>query len=347
MATHSRQRMNASRLRVWWVTFFACAACVHVARAEPELALTWPVIEGCPQPAWIERRVGERLGRPLDDRAARSLHASAAIIPQGGGLTLALHVKQGEREGVRAISGASCDELAEAAVLVIALAIDPNALARAEPEPDLATSVAELPTARAPTPQEIKPSAAPTPPPQAAKSPRVNEPALRFRGHAGLALDAGSLPTVGLGPLAAIGYQWGRYRAEITGLWLAPRASSGGQGRVTVSVWAIAPTGCIDLVGRRAVLSTCAAVELGQAVGRGQQLEASLKAKAPHAAGSAALRLTVPVLANASLLAETSALAPFQRVRFVSLDTNDESPVALHESAKASLRARLAAELRF
>jgi hypothetical protein len=340
MATHSRQRMIASRLRVWLTALFAWCSGVCSAHAEPELALAWPEVPGCPDLAWVERRVHERLGRALDDRAPQSLHASAVILTQPSGLTLTLHVEQDGREGVREINASNCSDLAEAAALVLALAIDASHLAQRDSQPaDLTPPDPVVPEVETPKPSRAAQR-------QTAAKVRDDD-APPWRAYAGLLLDVASLPSPSVGPAAAVAYQRRRYRVELAGMWLAPRASSGREGRVAVNQWALAPTGCADLLGRAITLSACAAVELGRSIGRGRQLSESVRAGALHGAALLGLRLGLPLLANARLVGETAALLPFQRARFVSLDTNDQAPASLHEPALLSLRARLAVELRF
>lgn len=347
MATRSRARLIAYRAHVALSALFAwcgIAGNVHVARAEAELVLSWPSMPACPEASWVEQRIRERLGRPLDDRAFRSLEASAAILTKEHGWTLILHLRQDDRDGTREMSASNCVDLGEAAALVVALAIDPNAAAQAQTQPPDAPSndAAPRPSDDASNDEEpARPQPSPKPKP-ATPNPRP------VRAYVGLMLDVGSLPSSSVGPVAAIGYQWRRYRAELAGTWLPPRASSGEVGRVTVSMWAIAPTGCAELFGRTMlVLSTCASFELGRSVGKGRQLQQSVQAGSLHAAGTLGLRLLVPVVANAALVGESAALVPFLRTRFVSVDTNEQEPAPLHESAKLALRARLAMELRF
>jgi hypothetical protein len=342
MVTQSRARLSASNLRMCLRTLLVWYGFTGTAHAAPELVLSWPSLPACPEAAAVQDRVRERLGRALDDRAIDPLHASAVILIQERGLTLTLHLRQADRDAVRELSAANCGDLAEAAALVLALAIDPTATPEAkaqlpDPAPESRANPAEVGKTRA---SEDAPPTPASPPPRAPR-PRP------LHASVGLLLDVGSLPGASAGPVAAIGYQLHGFRAELAGIWLPSRASSGQVGAVSVSLWALIPSACTDLLGSKAVLSACVALEMGRAVGRGRKLQQSVRAGSLHTAGSLGLRLTLPLDASTALVGESGALVPFQRTRFVSVDTNAADPAPLHESAALALRARLSLELRF
>jgi hypothetical protein len=123
--------------------------------------LSWVRGEGagsCPDAATIASRAAERLGRnPFSETATQSIEGS--VVGEGDELKAELRVRdemgvaRGRRE-IRA-KGADCVELADAVVLAVVLAIDPNALL-------------------ADTPAPAPPSAPPEAPPVAAEPPALD-----------------------------------------------------------------------------------------------------------------------------------------------------------------------------
>jgi hypothetical protein len=182
------------------------ATLVAVGEAPPSqtdgltLQLTWQSPQGCPdlasERAEIRRRVGD-LDRSL---RAEPIAAEGAIRADGaGGYRLSLRTRVGEITGERVLAGPDCRELAEAAALVLALLINPEATAVAEPAPA---------------------QPAPLPPP----SPPPNTPSPVARGSGvgvglGAVLASGVLPGSAAGLAARVFYQRGFLAGafEITG----------------------------------------------------------------------------------------------------------------------------------
>jgi hypothetical protein len=324
------------RKRLQWLLFVLACSAPGAASAQ-ELALTWQAAEGCPDADWAHGRLNERLGRALADRAQDPLAATATLAREGERFVLTLHTVQAGVAGDRALAASSCAELAEAAVLVLALAIDPDAVARIDE--GAAQRVAELDSERPPflTP--------------AAQRPAIVEPARArpwaVRADALLAL--GPLPGVTAGPSLAIAYQWTRLRAELSGYWLWPREGheSDAPGSVRVSLWALRPTMCVRLLGQRVQLSGCAALELGRIHGRGLDLPIPQESQALWPAASLAPRLAIAAGNMVFFQLELGLVAALVRPRFVSTDGQGRALTALYEASPLAGRATLGVELRF
>jgi len=112
------------------------------------LELHWEAPEGCPTAGEIEAEVSRIVGTsPGADRQV----VVDVKVHGGRPWTVLLHTRSGGDEGERMLEGASCQEVASAAVLVIALTIDPNA-APAPPPPTPAPPPAPQPPPIPPAP---------------------------------------------------------------------------------------------------------------------------------------------------------------------------------------------------
>lgn len=159
------------------------------------LDLTWEVPQGCPdlssERAEIRRRVGDldRTVPPEPIAAQGEIRVDAS-----GSYRLSLRTRVGAITGERVLSGQDCHELADAAALVLALLINPEAALAAEPAP---------------------PAPPPAPPPPAPLPPAP----VRQRSGLGCGLDAvlasAVLPGLGQGLAARFFYQRGLLAATV------------------------------------------------------------------------------------------------------------------------------------
>jgi hypothetical protein len=122
-----------------------------VARA---VALSWDAPEGCPSAADVQDEVTRIVG----EHERRQVTIRAQARQNERGWTLELHTRAGDEEGERTVQGATCEEVAKAAVVIIALSIDPDVMGAVQPPPP--------PTLPLPSPEP--PPRPPTPPPETA-----------------------------------------------------------------------------------------------------------------------------------------------------------------------------------
>src|SRR5262245_34579342 len=90
------------------------------ARADAELDLMWGAPAECPDANWATQRVASHLGRDLAKDARATLHADAQIVSDPESYHLTLRTLRGNDAGERLLTDARCDDLAEAAALMIA-----------------------------------------------------------------------------------------------------------------------------------------------------------------------------------------------------------------------------------
>ncbi|MEM7151360.1 MAG: hypothetical protein AAF799_00890 [Myxococcota bacterium] len=178
---------------------------VALAVGDPAVSVRWEAPPECPERAEVESRLAA-----LVDPAARG-QAEARIDGEGPGYRLSLRVETADAAVTRRFDAASCDSLATAAAVVIAVAVDPLAATSKSLVPDPPTT---------PVPGEPTPRAAPSSRPvvraraDAAEEPRSRPQTLALGLHAGAA--AGVLPGAhGVGHLA-VGPQWSRWELLVT-----------------------------------------------------------------------------------------------------------------------------------
>jgi hypothetical protein len=142
--------------------------------------VSWIAPAECPQKPWLEGEIEKLIGRPLTAIAEPSIKAAALVEKKDGGKwRLRLHTLQDNASGERELEADRCEALAQAAALILALSIDPQAVkahvASSIKAQELATgSVANTPTNTANTPgKEIADKPAP---PQPEQQPVVETP---------------------------------------------------------------------------------------------------------------------------------------------------------------------------
>ncbi|UQA56756.1 hypothetical protein [Polyangium aurulentum] len=176
------------------------ASPAHAECAREAADVSWVRLAGaeaCPDAGAIRTEVARRLGTEIGAKGeGRSIEAVVEGKP--GAYSARIHIRGcGAPEAERTITSeaATCTPIANAATLVIALAIDPEAALRPPAEEPAPTPPKPAPTPPKATPPKPRaaPEIAPAPPPE----PRV-ETAVTLRG----------LATVGLLPKVAPGVAW-------------------------------------------------------------------------------------------------------------------------------------------
>ena len=334
-----------TRVLLAFVALLSCAMATR-ASAHDELELTWPKIAGCPSQAQTLRRVEEQLGRPLSD-VTDALQATVEIRRSALGYTLSLQTVHRQARGERTFQGARCEEVTDAAVLVLALSLGQAEQVRAaappqQPEPTPASK-----------PQPKKPSGPAAPAPAAAAH-GPSRPAPRRRSRvtlrAGSTLEGGFLPGVGIGAEIALSLGIAHSHGELAALWLSPKASDRrwDGSAVEVTLWAGRASYCHDLAGSRINrLAACGGVEIGRAYGRGLALSPSEVRSFLWSAGWLSIRLTSQLLPHFGLVLEPALGVPFTQHRFISTTPSDDRAIVLHTPKPTSKRVTFGAAIFF
>lgn len=316
--------------------------------------LRWDAPAGCPAQAALERQIAAmRVTRPAPASTPR---VSFRVEQRGERWHLVGEISGAANSGRRELSAATCAELADAAVLITVIAIDPDAPAPGPDEPPIPpddspvlpppTSPDASPLVPPPTapsaPPVVPPPTAPSTPPAAtdpaapptapaidpagppASPPGPARPAPRPRPSALLGVSAG----LGLGATAApagllrlaLGLRGARWSAALVQDFWLPRQvdlAAAPEYGGRFWLWSAGVRGCAVLRARRVEAPMCATVAAGVMSGAGVgSLSASRQRRAPWAAVALGPGLRVPLGRRVGLAFAAELLVMLARPRF-------------------------------
>ena len=217
--------MNAS----WIFSGLSVLAWASPLAAQPtaRMSLTWNAPSGCPTAENVQARVDALLGGEASASSVADVRASGQVERVDSGFRLLLNMGIAGTPHSRAIEARSCDELAGAAAIAIAL-LARSTLSGDSTEPSASTTPgsASAPAASAENP----PPAVESPPSPDKPSPSEPTPAESPSARARFVIDApiglvgtGSLPSTAFGLGAALGIRWKALRAVARGELWAPQ----------------------------------------------------------------------------------------------------------------------------
>jgi hypothetical protein len=191
-------------MRPWLCHLMLGIGCLVLTKAPPARAeangtftFAWLAPAGCPSSTEVDEEIARLLGGPAHAPSRGDLRVRASVGHEALWL-VTLDTTSGTTSGHRTISAASCEGLANATALIVALMIDPTAVA-----------------ARSLKTEKLEP-----PPPPPSKSPEslAIPPAQRTtKGLAGVGAvgSLGALPSADLGIGVALGLAGLRWRVEL------------------------------------------------------------------------------------------------------------------------------------
>jgi hypothetical protein len=328
-----------------WGTGVACfaiaGAVLHAADTngqEHRLELEWSAPPACPTRADVLQTIDSLLGRPANDALEAPLTVRARVDAIERMWTVELWWRASGVEQTRRLQATSCAELARAAALVVAFAIDPGgeALGAAEtpalpaqPEarpPDAEPPALDRETAPVPTPPVPARRASPPPlAPADRKSPdrqeRGLEGELLWFARAQAAFDFGTLPSPGVGAAAGAGIRRGPFLGAVElGLFYPQEvtrtvAGTRGGGRFWLGGASLEPCYVIDL--RDTAVHFCAVARLDVIAAAGQGAISTDDRMAWFARVGAGAQVGHPLTSNLGLLAGVRGLVGPALPRFV------------------------------
>jgi len=317
------------RVRVGCATILVVSASARVASGSPaaDVDFEWEGPGDCPARSDVLLAISRLLPHP---EAPTKVHVHAAATHDEGAWRLRIRTGTEDDVRERTLAGDSCAELADAAALIVALAIDPAA---SSPRKDADTSTV-APAAAAPSASRADHTTAP---------PTASGPRLRAFASALGALDAAALPSAAPGFGGSIGALVGRVRAEAYGILLPSQRSTISGGDVG---------GDVSLVAggvRFGYAALDAPVEIVPEIGfEAGQLSAS--SFGVLTAGSGTALWVAPELGvlggyalarNLDLVLTTHALVPVSRERFIVVGLGE-----VHRPPAVTVRAALGLEVR-
>jgi hypothetical protein len=237
----------------------------------PPFELLWNVPSGCPNADWLRDNVERHLS-VTGGNERQSVAVEGRIREnEDNDWALDLAITDARGSGSRRLEAATCEELAEAAALIVAISIDPRL---AEPEPPVDDAKPTEPEPEEP-PQEASPAPWDNPlePVPLERETAEPGPELRLGLRALGGIDVNVLssigPTLGLG----FGVMWPRWRLDLTGIYWTPTEAAaedlddvGG----VFQLWAFGLRGARVLHAHAFEFPLAVGLELGAMHGRGQ-----------------------------------------------------------------------------
>lgn len=307
----------------------------------------WAGPEGCPPASSVRRGIERRLGRTL---ATDEVQVDGTVVAIEEGFSLDLRTTAGELTDTRTLEAARCESLADATALVVALAVDPVAVA------EVIQATRSVPIDEAP-PVLVEPSepATPSEPAASGEPATPSEPADAREPEPTRGLEGGVLRAtagVGLGATPGVtgalslagGLQWRRARLEVLGSYWIPRRTAPLDGAtVAVQLGAAGVRGCGQIRRDRIEAPLCAGVLVGGMRGDGRGVPGSRTALGPWVAIEAAVGLSWWVVPRWALAGGFSAAIPVVQPAF---EVGDEEPVRLFEPSPVAGRLWVGVETR-
>jgi hypothetical protein len=314
---------------------FASVCCVTDASAQaaPQLTLTWKAPSECTSEADVRMRVDRILGANATPR--ENVDARVNVWKNGETFRAEMQLFSAGQTSTRHVDDASCDALADAVALIVALTVNPEAVApKREPAP----------AKSAPAPRA---AAAPvTPPPEKKSDAQPERRAPRHPVYVGAALmlDTATLAALAVGAEISAGYNPRHVAAEAFGTWLSAEdahlAAGSTQGASEFSFGAGA-RGCWEIFDAAFDIGPCGGAELSGIFASGfnaaRSGDTSVALFRALVGGRAKLRFS-----RFALRLDAEAAIPFTRPSFVI----DDAGTVQHVSP-ATLRATFGAEAHF
>ena len=303
------------------------------------VTLRWSAPEGCPTPEELRRGVEALLGGALDapGRAAIEIDGRVARDAERWALTLRIANDSGAR--VRELPGTGCEELTDVAVVLIAVAIDPESTLP-PPAPPEGEPLEGEPLEGEPAPAPIaRPDA--TTPREPTTRPTTGAPRLGAAIGVHAALGFGALPRIagGLGLDAALLRR--RLRVELGGTFWLPRDTATDEPAPgAVRLWHLDARACGVPGWRRVELPLCGGVQAGAMAGRAQGVLRPRSARLPWLALEAGAGVVVLPSPRAGLRLDVRGAIPLVRPGFA-IDGQQ-----VHRARAAAVVATFGVELR-
>ncbi len=301
---------------------------VAQARAAEGVSLSWTAPPSCPTRDDVLLDVESIL---RDSGARHGVDATAVVTRAASGdrwsVELAISSHQGA--GERVFDASSCEQLARAVALIVALAVDPTRTVVAKPE------------------------APPPPPPPPPASPSLG-PALRLGIFASGVTEVGTLPELAVGFEGGLALRYGRGRLDgYASLWGSQRAADPLRPAQGVDLALVGAGGraCVAVLRTRnlgADLSPCLGLDLQRMVGEGYGTGATAFTQdGVWTTGRAGVLGSWFLLPSLAVRVSADVLAPLARPSFVVLGADGSVTEVLHRPATFGARFGAGAELFF
>ncbi len=313
------------------LTFAALCVLVEPAAAA---TLTWSAPPGCPSEAEAHEQLARELGTKL--AAANGVTFEAVATKQRAGFQLDLTTREGGALHERQIKAKSCDELLEAMVVAVSLALqaaeessEPPAPQEQAPssEPDLAE--------RGATP--LAPAPAKPPPPASPVARRIHP-----LGGVGAVIDVGAFPQPGFGVQGFLGLRISDFKLVGVAAFFPEHSTSlVGSARARFMLSLGGASLCYTPENSVWELGACLGGELGSLAAVGSNVRNARSTSSLWAAASAAAWLTVrPRATGWGVFLSPGVAVPLRRPPFVLTELG-----LVHQPASVGFRGLAGLEL--
>lgn len=309
------------------------------------IVLEWQAPQGCPQEPRVRQRIEQLLGNTVESSTGEHFTASGLVREQGGAWALDLSISTADGTEHRNLEATTCEALAEAAAVMISIALAPQAnVVDPQPEP---TEVSAISPPPAPPPSPESPDSPPAPgaepaatprakPEKARRSPRsrrapqplpadrestgpsVKAAASPISGFVRIVggLSAGPLPGVAPGMGLGLGLRRRLLRAEVLARYYFARRADRGDVSGRIGYWSIAGSICVVPQWRLLEFPLCGGAEIGQMTGRGESVDESYPGRLVWAAGDVSAGLLVRLIPRIAVGIQADLVIPFTRPGF-------------------------------
>lgn len=270
------------------------------------MLLDWRAPSECPAREVVLRRVAQL--HPVAGDLQPRFEATATVSRRPGARW---RVRIETPSGVRALESRTCEQIAEATAVVVALALDDIAPVPSLPRPTLPATVEQVPDVE--RPPVLRPPAAPV-----RLAPTRVETSLGAR----LSLDLRAMPDLAWGAGALVGWTWRALRVELTpGVSYASRDASGANVGFDALRVELTARACAMTVGPTR-LGACAALSGGWLRVSASGVALADHGDAPWIAAGGSLLARVGARRFGGLVA-VDVMAPIARPRFVVTGATD------------------------
>lgn len=311
----------------------ATVAAPRSATAGASALVEWEAPEACPGAAVVFERLSASLG--YEPQALGKLsRVRGNVVPSARGYRLSLEVYESGRRSSRWLEAPSCEDLVDAAVLAITLALAPENAgvapaagsgAPAEPTRDAALTVDAAP---------------------AAESLPVEATAAPVRGVAalGVVAERGALPELALGVSVSAGAHWPTWSAELYGMLFGGQRLTARPGQsIDFELNVAGLRGCHRWPWRTLALDGCAGMEAGRWEAFGGDLADARRSRDLWLAPTGAVAGSLVLTQTLALELRAEGAVPLARKRYI---INDDEGVHTPDAVSWRLTLALAISTR-
>jgi len=226
------------------------------------LTFVWKAPQGCPAEGEVRARVDHVLGASAT--AHENVDARAIVSTDGEMFRAEIELNSAGQSSSRRMDDVSCDALADAVALIVALAVDPEAVAKrsATPAPAIVTPApAPAPTSKNP---DSKARETWSEPPSRTPDSKL-EPRRPVYFGAAVLLDTATLASLAAGAEVVAGYNPRHAAFELSGTWLSTqdaRLAPGSPKGASEHAFGVGARGCWEIFGSALDVGPCGGAEL-------------------------------------------------------------------------------------